>query len=64
LAARALLSNREKAHELFMIFLVKFESILGKVSENNVPAPFVVERIAVTVLRACIHLYDIAEVSC
>ena len=62
LAARALLSNREQACDLFMFFLMKFESVLGEVSEKEVPAPFVIERIVVTILRACIHLYDIPEV--
>ena len=59
LAARALLSNRDKAPEIFPMFLEKFENILGKISESHIPSPFVIERIAVTILRCCIHLYEI-----
>ena len=62
LSARALLSNKDRATELFTLFLDKFESVLGKVSPKKVPAPFVIERIVVTILRCCIHLYDIPEV--
>lgn len=62
LAARALLSNKERASDLFAIFLSQFESILGRVSEGSIPSPFVLERLVVTVLRACIHLYDLSEV--
>jgi len=58
LAARALLSNREKAPELFPLFLQKFENILGKITERHIPSPFVIERIAVTILRCSIHLYE------
>ncbi|KAL7573318.1 hypothetical protein ACA910_011682 [Epithemia clementina (nom. ined.)] len=61
LAARALLSNRDRAMEIFPVFLAKFESILGKISDNSIPSPFVIERIVVTILRCSIHLYDIAE---
>ena len=61
LAARALLSNRDRAVEIFPVFLAKFESVLGKVSENSIPSPFVIERIVVTILRCSIHLYDIEE---
>jgi hypothetical protein len=65
LAARALLSNKERAKDLFVMFLSKFESILCKVTniENDVPAPFVIERIVVTILRSSIHLYEFSEVS-
>jgi golgi-specific brefeldin A-resistance guanine nucleotide exchange factor 1 len=62
LAARALLSNKDRATDLFILFLVKFESILAQVSLKKVPAPFVVERIVVTILRCCIHLFDVPEV--
>lgn len=58
LAARALLSNRDKASELFPLFLRKFENILGKITEKHIPSPFVIERIAVTILRCSIHLYE------
>ena len=61
LAARALLSNRERAVEIFPVFLQKFESVLGKVSDTSVPSPFVIERIVVTILRCSIHLYDVEE---
>jgi brefeldin A-resistance guanine nucleotide exchange factor 1 len=63
LAARALLSNRDRAPELFNLFLDKFESILGRVTDKKVPAPFVIERIVVTILRCSIHLYELPEVS-
>jgi len=63
LAARALLSNKARAAELFPMFLNQFESILSRVKEDNIPAPFVIERIVVTVLRSCIHLYEVPEVS-
>jgi hypothetical protein len=63
LAARALLSNRDRAPEFFNLFLNKFESILGRVSEKKVPSPFVIERIVVTILRCSIHLYELPEVS-
>jgi golgi-specific brefeldin A-resistance guanine nucleotide exchange factor 1 len=64
LAARALLSNRERAEDLFVLFLSKFENVLCKVTEidNDVPAPFVIERIVVTILRSSIHLYEYPEV--
>lgn len=61
LAARALLSNREKAVEIFPTFLAKFENILGQISEESIPSPFVIERIVVTILRCSIHLYDMEE---
>eukprot|EP00523_Entomoneis_sp_CCMP467_P002037 CAMPEP_0168755206 /NCGR_PEP_ID=MMETSP0724-20121128/19935_1 /TAXON_ID=265536 /ORGANISM="Amphiprora sp., Strain CCMP467" /LENGTH=1976 /DNA_ID=CAMNT_0008803785 /DNA_START=458 /DNA_END=6388 /DNA_ORIENTATION=- len=61
LAARALLSNRERAVEIFPLFLKKFESVLGKIEEKRIPSPFVIERIVVTILRCSIHLYDIEE---
>jgi brefeldin A-resistance guanine nucleotide exchange factor 1 len=63
LAARALLSNRDRAPELFILFLNKFESILGRVTDKKVPSPFVIERIVVTILRCSIHLYDLPDVS-
>jgi brefeldin A-resistance guanine nucleotide exchange factor 1 len=61
LAARALLSNREKAPELFPVFLQKFENILSKITDKHIPSPFVIERIAVTILRCSIHLYENEE---
>lgn len=62
LAARALLSNRRRATKLFPLFLNTFETILTGIYETNLRATFVVERVAVTVLRCCIHLYDLPEV--
>jgi len=65
LAARTLLLNRERAVDLFLLFLAKFESILCKATESDdddVAAPFVVERIVVTILRSSIHLYELEEV--
>jgi golgi-specific brefeldin A-resistance guanine nucleotide exchange factor 1 len=64
IAARALLSKRERAESLFLVFLGKFESILCKTTnvEGDVPAsPFVIERIVVTILRCSIHLYEFPE---
>ena len=63
LAARALLTNRDRAPELFSLFLLKFEHIFSKVGDTKIPAPFMVERVVVTVLRSSIHLYDLPEVS-
>jgi brefeldin A-resistance guanine nucleotide exchange factor 1 len=62
LATRALLSNRKRAVELFLLFLSKFESVLCRVQGEDVPCPFVIERIVVTILRSNIHLYEIPEV--
>lgn len=62
LATRALLSNKQQASESFALFLNQFESILGQVRETLMPAPFVLERLVVAVLRACIHLYEHQEV--
>jgi hypothetical protein len=65
LAARALLSNQTRSAETYLPFLSKFESILCRMAEtekDNFPAPFVIERIVVTILRSCIHLYEFNEV--
>ena len=64
LAARTLLLNRERAADLFLLFLSKFESILCRatISGDDVASPFAVERIVVTILRSGIHLYKHAEV--
>lgn len=61
LAARMLLSNRRQAPSLFMMFLKTFEKVFELVSDTNVPSPFFIERIVVTVLRSSIHLYDFDE---
>ena len=66
LAARILLLNRDHVVDLFLLFLTKFEKILCKATEakdDTVAAPFVVERIVVTILRSSIHLYELDEVS-
>jgi hypothetical protein len=64
LAARALLSNRERASDLFILFLSQFERLLVKAKDpdTEIPAPFVIERIVVTILRSSIHLYEFPEV--
>ncbi|KAL7464949.1 hypothetical protein ACHAXS_005280 [Conticribra weissflogii] len=67
LAARLLISNNSYATELFPIFLSKFEEILAPQTPGSEDSllvlkfPYLVERIVVTIMRACIHLYDIAE---
>lgn len=73
LALLALISNRDRAPDLYEIFLSKFDSVLASgssesISENetkqerNLPTPFLMERVVVTILRSCIHLYDIPSV--
>lgn len=66
LAARALLSSQARSAETYLPFLSQFESILCRITETDkesVPAPFVIERIVVTILRSCIHLYEFDQVS-
>ena len=65
LAARALLSYSGRSEQSFLPFLSKFESILCKIAadDEEIPSPFVIERIVVTILRSCIHLYSFDEVS-
>jgi brefeldin A-resistance guanine nucleotide exchange factor 1 len=62
LATRALLSNKQRASDSFALFLNHFENIVSQANETSIPAPFVLERLVVTVLRACIHLYGHHEV--
>jgi hypothetical protein len=62
LATRTLLANKDRANDLFKHYLNLFEMILGKVTDKYMPAPFVLERIVVTVLRCSIHMYDLPEV--
>jgi brefeldin A-resistance guanine nucleotide exchange factor 1 len=58
LAVRALFANRERAGELLPLFLAKFDSVAAKTSKSaTVVAPFVLERVVVTILRTHIHLY-------
>ena len=64
LAARVLLANRERAVELLPFFLPKFEAICLRASKEGreVPFPFLLERVVVTILRTSIHLFQIQEV--
>ena len=68
LALLALISNRDRAADLYDLFLAKFDSVLSSgprsegQQEKNMPTPFLMERVVVTILRSCIHLYDIPEV--
>ena len=72
LALLALISNRDRAPDLYDLFLAKFDSVLStarsdgiqsdKEREKNLPTPFLMERVVVTILRSCIHLYDIPDV--
>ena len=58
LAVRALFANRERAGELLPFFLAKFDSVAAKARKSQtVAAPFVLERVVVTILRTHIHLY-------
>jgi brefeldin A-resistance guanine nucleotide exchange factor 1 len=65
LAVRALLVNRERAVELLPLFLPKFEAVCSKISVEGreVPYPFLVERVVVTILRTSIHLFQMQQVS-
>ena len=74
LAARVLISNRVHAAELYPIFFEKFSGLISpQLNEENgstervvsgdiVQFPYVLERIVVTILRACIHLFDVPEI--
>ena len=72
LSARLLISNRIYAAELYPIFLAKFQQLLSPQLARGAPEgtesviyglkfPYVLERIVVTILRACIHLFDMPE---
>ena len=67
LAARLLISNRVYATELYPIFLAKFQQLMSPQSEEGeilgLKFPYILERIVVTILRACIHLFDVPEAS-
>jgi len=72
LAARLLISNRIHAAELYPIFLNKFKQLITpQMGTNASPEyvilglkfPYILERIVVTILRACIHLFDVPDVS-
>jgi brefeldin A-resistance guanine nucleotide exchange factor 1 len=70
LALLALISNKDKVQELYPMFLPKFETVLKTSDEStsnsqtsvHLPTPFLMERVVVTILRSCIHLYDYPEV--
>jgi brefeldin A-resistance guanine nucleotide exchange factor 1 len=68
LALLALISNRDRAGELFPLFLPKFETVLKSRTEDmqdvdpNIPTQFLMERVVVTILRSSIHLYEEPEV--
>lgn len=67
LSARFLISNRNNAAELYPIFLSKFELLLSpRQSQDShehdifgLKFPYVLDRIIVTILRFCIHFFDI-----
>lgn len=69
LALLALISNRDRSADLYPAFLAKFETVLQvgtseqtmEEKPKNIPTPFLMERVVVTILRACIHLYDIPD---
>jgi hypothetical protein len=68
LAARLLISNRIHARELYPMFFSTFQKLMDP-SENppgsgivGLKFPYILERIVVTILRACIHLFDVPEV--
>ncbi|KAL7550670.1 hypothetical protein ACHAWF_013916 [Thalassiosira exigua] len=64
LAARLLIANRAHAAELYPFFLTKFQQILSPQARDTdltAQCPYIVERIVVTILRACIHFFDVPE---
>ena len=66
LAARLLISNRAFATELYPLFLAKFQQLLSPQpgADDTILGlrfPYILERIVVTILRACIHLFDVSE---
>ncbi|KAL9187625.1 hypothetical protein ACHAXT_006003 [Thalassiosira profunda] len=71
LAARLLISNRAHAAELYPLFLTKFQQLLrprpegtdGSDAVVGLRFPYILERIVVTILRACIHLFDLPELA-
>lgn len=60
LSARVLLSHRKRAHELYPMLLAKVRVALQ--GAQNKKTPYLMERACVTILRACIHLFDREEV--
>ena len=63
LSFRYLISNRDKGAELFPSFMPRFERLLHAGEEADPVHPYLMERGVVTILRSCIHLWDIPEVS-
>ena len=63
LSFRYLISNRDKGAELFPSFMPRFERLLHAGEEADPVNPYLMERGVVTILRSCIHLWDIPEVS-
>jgi hypothetical protein len=68
LAARLLISNRVHAAVLYPVFYSKFVTVLSPQSTDpdnptmsliaGLKFPYILERIVVTILRACIHFFD------
>jgi hypothetical protein len=64
LAARLLISNRSHSASLMPIFVRKFEVLFSSCEGGDILGlqfPYLLERCVVTILRACIHLYDISD---
>lgn len=67
LSARFLISNRNNADELYPIFLSKFQMLLSPKQDQDLQEhdilglrfPYLLERVIVTILRSCIHFFDI-----
>ena len=64
LAYRSLFSNRDHSSQLYSMINAKFEEILCNAlidvddSEGTVIYPYLLERMIITVLRSCIHMFD------
>ena len=70
LAARLLISNRVHATDLYPLFFAKFQRLFTHLDSNvassessiiGLKFPYILERVVVTILRACIHLFDMPE---
>ena len=59
LAARVLLCHRKKAAELYPAIFARLRTILS--GGQSKKTPYLIERACVTILRSCIHLFDIPE---
>jgi hypothetical protein len=67
LSARLLISNRVHARELYPLFFHTFQELMHSKNAPEIGIvclkfPYMLERIVVTILRACIHLFDVPEV--